>query len=75
LQEVKGRNEENRKLDAERWEKFSKKLTRQFKTEVNKLNGSMVQRVEQETGRLSHEISTLQAETQQEIELVNCVKK
>ncbi|KDR18810.1 hypothetical protein L798_07073 [Zootermopsis nevadensis] len=31
----------------------------------------MVQRVEQETGKLSQEISTLRAETQQEIELVN----
>jgi phytoene dehydrogenase-like protein len=67
LQEYRERNEKNRKLDeerwdrnrkleAEKWETFSDKLTSQFKSEVDKLNGSILQRVEQETDRLSGNI-------------------
>jgi hypothetical protein len=46
--------------------------TVRFKSDIDKLNQSVMQRVEKETGKLSQEICKLRTETQQGIINVNC---
>jgi hypothetical protein len=46
--------------------------TVRFKSDIDKLNQSVMQRAEKETGKLSQEISNLRTEIQQEIINVNC---
>jgi hypothetical protein len=68
----KEERERDRKLDAEKWETLTKKLSDQFRSDIDKINESILQRVGQETEKLSQEISAVKTQTQQEILDVNC---
>jgi F0F1-type ATP synthase membrane subunit b/b' len=68
----KEEKERDRKLVAGKWGKLTEKLSDRFRSDVYKLNETILQTAEQETGKLLQDISALKTQTQQGILDVNC---